>query len=158
MGWAILVQVILRDLRPLIQVKSNDELENALTDYTSMAKPFLGIEDAMEVWHPHMSRIRKFKARLDSAAELCLTMPRTGITGRDLIGEPIQVSSISLCSLRMSPHLSSQLESERCPFRIPPPFTTLTLPTDTEVCRWKISSGRSGSDGNVFRYHCRVET
>lgn len=68
---AIITQIILKDLRPLMYALPNVGSSSALLDYNERSFTILEAQHAMRAWHWAMLSIFNVRSTLDAAATAC---------------------------------------------------------------------------------------
>ncbi|GEM07306.1 ATP dependent DNA ligase [Rhodotorula toruloides] len=91
---AVMVQIILRDLAPLLYPPPSSSADIALSSYCLTSYGFVGLADAMQVWHEGLPRLYRTVADLDWVswtAELAIRHGTALPRSRPQIGLPIKV-------------------------------------------------------------------
>ncbi|BGP31986.1 hypothetical protein JCM10296v2_003765 [Rhodotorula toruloides] len=91
---AVMVQVILRDLTPLLYPPPSSSADIALSSYCLTSYGFIGLAEAMQVWHEGLPRLYRTVADLDWVTWTAEQAIRRGVSlprPRPQIGLPIKV-------------------------------------------------------------------
>jgi DNA ligase-4 len=114
---SVLVQIILKDLRPLMYPLTEFHYTTALTRFNASSVKMLIKEHAMDVWDPSrlLSSFYRMRSSLDEAAAFADNPPSSASRWSDIrptIASPVAVSSIQVLTSLSTPNSVSSADSQ----------------------------------------------